>query len=264
MRQGAAWEFRRGGWLGHNAAVSLHLPRLPPDPSAPFPDPATALRRPDGLLAFGGDLSPDRLLNAYRHGIFPWFSEGQPILWWCPDPRLVFRTDGVRLSSRFRRHLRASPWVVRADTSFDAVVAACASTPRNGQDGTWITAEMRDAYGQMHRLGHAHSVEVFDGRRLVGGIYGIAVGRMFFGESMFSAESGGSKVALAALAGWLAARGWPLLDAQVENPHLRRLGAETMPRADFLASISALVDAPGTPGPWTEAFGSLSATHLGG
>ncbi|TDK23388.1 leucyl/phenylalanyl-tRNA--protein transferase [Luteimonas aestuarii] len=242
--------------------MSLHLPRLPSDPSAPFPAPASALRRPDGLLAFGGDLSPERLLNAYRHGVFPWFSEGQPILWWCPDPRMVFRTDGVRLSSRFRRSLRTSPWTIRADTAFDAVVAACASMPRNGQDGTWITPDMQAAYGRMHRLGHAHSVEVFDGTRLVGGIYGVAIGRVFFGESMFSAASGGSKVALAALARRLSAWGWPLLDAQVDNAHLRSLGARSMPRTEFLAAIAGLVDAPGAPGGWTEAFAGMSAAEL--
>ncbi|MCW5581973.1 MAG: leucyl/phenylalanyl-tRNA--protein transferase, partial [Luteimonas sp.] len=153
---------------------------LSSDPCSPFPPVDLALRQPDGLLAFGGDLSPARLLNAYRHGIFPWFSEGQPILWWSPDPRMVFRTDGARLSTRFRRSLRASPWVVRADTAFDTVVARCADAPRRGQDGTWITPSMRHAYGTLHRLGHAHSVEVFDGpgvgAALVGGIYGVAVG----------------------------------------------------------------------------------------
>jgi leucyl/phenylalanyl-tRNA--protein transferase len=173
---------------------------LPPNPEAPFPPAAQALRVPDGLLAVGGDLSPARLLNAYRHGIFPWFSEGQPILWWTPDPRMVFRTGKPILSTRFRRSLRNCAWQVRADTAFDQVIAACASLPRPGQDGTWITPGMLAAYRELHRLGHAHSVEVFDGDRLVGGIYGVAIGRMFFGESMFSAEPGGSKVALAALA----------------------------------------------------------------
>jgi leucyl/phenylalanyl-tRNA--protein transferase len=230
--------------------MPIRLPRLPPDPTAPFPPAGAAMREPDGLLAMGGDLSPERLLNAYTHGIFPWYSQGEPILWWCPDPRMVFRTDAVHLSSRFRRQLRSSRWTVVADTRFDDVVRACASAPRPGQDGTWITAEMQAAYGELHRLGHAHSVEVLDGERLVGGIYGVAIGRMFFGESMFSGESGGSKVALAALARLIRDRGWPLIDAQVENPHLRRLGARRMPRDAFLAHVSRLVALPEPAGRW--------------
>lgn len=235
---------------------------LAADPGSPFPAAAQALHEPDGLLAIGGDLSPERLLNAYRHGIFPWFSEGQPILWWTPDPRMVFRTDGVRLSTRFRRSLRHSGWQVRADTAFADVMAACATSPRPGQDGTWITRDMLAAYLELHRLGHAHSVEVFDGERLVGGIYGIAIGRMFFGESMFSAESGGSKVALGALACRLQQWGWPLIDAQVENPHLLTLGAESWPRTEFLHQIAGLTGMPETPGNWTLHFGALSASAL--
>ena len=239
--------------------MSLRLPWLSPDPDAPFPPVETALRDPDGLLAAGGDLSPGRLLNAYRLGIFPWFSEGEPILWWSPDPRIVFRTDGVHLSRRFRRQLRGSGWVARADTAFVDVVTACASMPRPGQDGTWITAGMQRAYAELHRLGHAHSVEVFDGAgRLVGGIYGVAVGRMFFGESMVSLVSGGSKAALAALALRLHEWDWPLIDAQVENPHLLRMGGEILPRPGFLSEIEALTAAPGRIGTWRDAFGSLS------
>lgn len=237
-------------------------PLLPADPEAPFPPADSALREPDGLLAIGGDLSPTRLLNAYRHGIFPWYSGGQPILWWSPDPRMLFRTDGVRLSSRFRRGLRRSTWTLRADTAFAAVIRACAETPRPGQRGTWITAGMETAYLELHRLGHAHSVEVFDGARLVGGIYGVAVGRMFFGESMFSGASGGSKVALAGLAQHLRGHGWPLIDAQVENAHLVRLGAVTLPRARFLAEVAALTAQPGLSGSWTGAFGCQAASGL--
>jgi leucyl/phenylalanyl-tRNA---protein transferase len=233
-------------------------------PGMPFPPAEHALDEPNGLLAIGGDLSPGRLLDAYRHGIFPWYSTGQPILWWSPDPRMVFRTDGVRLSSRFRRNLRSSDWMVRADTCFDAVVEACARIPRPGQRGTWITPAMRRAYGELHRLGHAHSVEVFDGDRLVGGIYGVAIGAMVFGESMFSAESGGSKVARAALARTLQAWDFPLIDAQVENDHLPTLGAQTLPRRAFLARVHALVEAPEPPGPWTTRFGILPARALAG
>lgn len=235
---------------------------LSDDPNAPFPPVEWALRWPDGLLAAGGDLSPARLLNAYRHGIFPWYSEGQPILWWAPDPRVVFRTDGVRLSSRFRRSLRKSAWRVVADTAFEEVIAACAALPRRGQDGTWITGEMRAAYIDLHRRGHAHSVEVLDGERLAGGIYGVAIGRMFFGESMFSGESGGAKVALAALALRLAEWGWPLIDAQVENQHLMSLGAERWPRSDFMAQVEALTSQAETPGRWTGRFGVLAAASL--
>lgn len=242
--------------------MSIRLPTLPGDPGAPFPPGRTALRQPDGLLAVGGDLSPTRLLNAYRHGIFPWYSEGQPILWWCPDPRTVFRSDGMHLSSRFRRWLRSCPWTIRADTNFDQVIVACASTPRPGQRGTWISSEMIDAYRELHRLGHAHSIEVLAGDMLVGGLYGVSIGRMFFGESMYSAESGGSKVALAALAHRLRAWGFPLLDAQVENDHLMSLGAELWPRDRFLASVEALTAQIEPCGSWTSRFGTLGAAEL--
>ena len=238
-------------------------PLLGHDPESPFPPAESALREPDGLLAIGGDLSATRLLNAYANGIFPWYSEGQPLLWWSPDPRTVFATDGVRLSSRFRRQLRGSDWTVVADRDFDAVVLACARAPRAGQHGTWITDAMREAYCRLHRLGHAHSIEVRDGEgRLAGGLYGVALGRMFFGESMFSARSGGSKVALAALAHVLRGWDWPLVDAQVENPHLVSLGAASWPRARFLAEVRRLTALPGRPGPWTEAFGQLPVAAL--
>ena len=210
----------------------------------------------------GGDLSPTRLLNAYRQGIFPWYSEGQPILWWCPDPRTVFRSDGVHLSSRFRRWLRGCAWTVRADTAFDQVIAACAFSPRPGQRGTWITQEMIDAYCELHRLGHAHSIEVFAGERLVGGLYGVSIGRAFFGESMYSAESGGSKVALAALAHRLRQWDFPLLDAQVENEHLLSLGAELWPRDRFLATVAELTAQSEPHGSWTHRFGTLPASEL--
>jgi leucyl/phenylalanyl-tRNA---protein transferase len=243
--------------------MNRHLPfLLDPDPESLFPPASQALTEPDGLVALGGDLSPQRLLNAYRGGIFPWFSEDQPLLWWSPDPRMVFATDAVRLSSRFRRALRRSQWVVRADTAFDQVIAACAQAPRPGQDGTWITHEMQQAYRQLHALGHAHSVEVFDGQALVGGIYGVAIGRMFFGESMFSGASGGSKVAIAVLAATLKEWGWPLIDAQVHNSHLDFLGARMLPRDAFLQRIAPLVESQGQPGPWTDAFGERRASTL--
>ena len=235
---------------------------LGPDPI--FPPVDDAMRDPDGLLAIGGDLSIPRLLAAYRHGIFPWFSAGQPILWWSPDPRMVFRTDGVHLSTRFRRALRSSDWIVRADTRFSDVIDACATIKRAGQRGTWILPAMRRAYVELHRAGHAHSIEVFesDGERLVGGLYGVAVGAMFFAESMYSGESGGSKVALAALAHRLRAWEWPLIDAQVENDHLLRMGAQSMPREAFLRVVEAQVALAQAPGPWTARFGELNAATL--
>jgi leucyl/phenylalanyl-tRNA--protein transferase len=242
----------------------MRLPILGAAADAPFPSPRAALRDPDGLLAAGGDLSPTRLLGAYRQGIFPWFNEGDPILWWSPDPRVVFDTARFRLSTRFRRGLRRSDWRLRCDTDFEAVMRACAQAPRPGQDGTWIGPSMLAAYVELHRLGHSHSVEVYAGPRLVGGIYGVAIGRMFFGESMFSAESGGSKVALAGLARHLADQGWPLLDAQVVNPHLLSLGARLLPRADFLAQVEALAGLPGRIGPWTADFGEIEARALAG
>jgi leucyl/phenylalanyl-tRNA--protein transferase len=240
----------------------LPIALLDPDPEAPFPPVRQALREPDGLLAAGGDLSPARLLNAYRQGIFPWFGEHQPILWWSPDPRLVFDTASFRLPGKFRRQLRHSPWTLRADTAFAQVIAACADAPRPGQDGTWISEEMRTAYTALHRLGHAHSVEVWAGDELVGGIYGVAIGRMFFGESMFSAQSGGSKVALAGLVRLLRGWQWPLIDAQVENPHLLSLGARRLPRREFLEQVQALVALPGRIGPWRPELADLPVSGL--
>ena len=240
----------------------LPIALLGVEPDAPFPPAGQALHEPDGLLAAGGDLSPTRLLNAYRHGIFPWYSAGQPILWWSPDPRMVFHTDQVRLSSKFRRSLRNCKWLIRADTVFEEVIAACALAPRPGQDGTWITSEMLAAYRMLHRLGHAHSIEVFAGDVLVGGIYGLAIGRMFFGESMFSGESGGSKVALAGLAAVLHGWRWPLIDAQVSNAHLLFMGAQHMPRTQFLASIGPLVRQPEVAASWTRHFGQIPASAL--
>jgi len=232
----------------------LRIPQLWDDPNAPFPDPRTASRNQDGLLAFGGDLSPPRLLNAYSHGIFPWYSEGQPILWWSPDPRMVFRSDRAHLSRRFRQQVKKHDWTIRADTAFDRVVLNCANSPRAGQTGTWITTAMRAAYGELHRLGHAHAIEVWDGALLVGGLYGVAIGRMFFAESMFSAVSGGSKVALAALAAILREWGWPLFDAQVESEHLLRMGATTLPRDAFLEIVARQTAMPAEAGPWTNSI----------
>ncbi len=215
----------------------MHLPPLDPDPAAPFPPAEHALREPNGLLAWGGDLSPQRLMNAYRHGIFPWFSEDDPILWWSPDPRTVFDTGALHLSRRFRRELRRLDWELRLDSAFAQVVTACAETPRPGQNGTWITAAMRDAYLQLHRSGHAHSLEVYEHGVLVGGIYGVMAGAVFCGESMFSLRSGASKVALAALCRLLHDHGIGWLDAQMHTPHLATLGAQQIARCEYLAIL---------------------------
>lgn len=242
--------------------MPIRLPLLPADPSAPFPPADRALREPNGLLAMGGDLGPTRLLNAYRAGVFPWFGEDQPILWWSPDPRAVFETAHFQLARRFRRSLQHSTCVIRADSAFDAVIEACAHIPRPGQHGSWITPAMLAAYRELHRLGHAHSIEVFEDGQLVGGLYGVAIGRMFFGESMFSVASGSSKLALAALARRLHAWGWPLIDAQVENPHLLSLGARLWPRPAFLQAVSDLVELPETPGHWRDRFPPIAASEL--
>jgi len=242
--------------------MRLPIPILGQAANAPFPAPASALQEPNGLLALGGDLAPERLLSAYRQGIFPWYGEGQPMLWWSPDPRMVFQSGHIHLSRRFRRSLRGSHWIVRMDSAFPEVIHACAQTPRPGQRGTWIVAEMQAAYAELHRQGIAHSVEVFSGPRLVGGLYGLAIGRMFFAESMFSGESGGSKIALAALAWRLAEWGWPLIDAQVESTHLERMGARAWPRELFLATIAPLVavDEPATN--WNQRFAEFPACAL--
>ena len=239
----------------------LHLPFLDPLDREAFPSVESALREPDGLLAAGGDLSPERLLAAYRRGIFPWYSRGQPILWWSPDPRTVFETDRMHVPRRLARWLRTCAWTIRADTAFEAVVRACAA-PRAGQRGTWIDAAMRNAYVRLHDLGHAHSVEAWDGEVLAGGIYGVSIGRMFFGESMFSGAENGSKVALLALARALRDWDFPLLDAQVASPHLFTLGAIEIGRADFTARIAGLVRRDGVEGSWSAAFPALAPADL--
>jgi leucyl/phenylalanyl-tRNA--protein transferase len=229
----------------------IRLPLLDADAPERFPDPARALPEPNGLLAFGGDLSPARLLAAYRQGIFPWFGEGEPILWWSPDPRCVFRTDTLRPNRSLRRHLAGRYWRVTIDQAFEAVIRGCAA-PRDNHSGSWIVPAMIDAYVHLHRLGHAHSVETWEGDRLVGGIYGLAVGKLFCGESMFSAESGGSRVALIALARLLHEQGFPLLDAQVANAHTLGLGAFEMPRTDYLMQAGALAAQAGRTGSWAD------------
>ena len=228
----------------------MRLPWLDPrDDSQPFPPPDRALTEPDGLLAAGGSLSPRRLLRAYRLGIFPWYSPGQPILWWSPDPRLVLFPESVNLSRSLRKTLRKGLFTVTADTAFAAVIAACAA-PRGEDPGTWITPEMNRAYIRLHQLGHAHSIETWHEDKLVGGLYGVAVGRVFYGESMFSTVSDASKVALAALAAQLWRWQFTLIDCQVHTEHLTRMGAVEIPRATFLQLLERYCILPGQDGRW--------------
>lgn len=208
------------------------IPWLGIEPGAPFPPVERALTRPDGLLAAGGDLSLERLVNAYGQGIFPWYSEGQPILWWSPDPRCVLFCAQMHVSRRLERRLRTSGWRFTLDRAFEQVVDACAA-PRADDAGTWITPAMRAAYLDLHRHGLAHSLEAWRGNTLVGGIYGVALGRIFFGESMFHSEADASKACLVMLCRQLERWGFPLLDCQVHSPHLERMGAELIPRERF-------------------------------
>jgi leucyl/phenylalanyl-tRNA--protein transferase len=221
----------------------------PATPDAPFPDPALALSQPNGLLAMGGDLSPTRLRNAYASGIFPWYNPEESILWWSPDPRAVFATDGLHVSRRLRRVLRRGDFAVTLDRDFAGALAGCAG-PRRRQPATWLGTEMRDAYKRLFAEGDAHSVEVWRDGRLVGGVYGVARGRIFFGESMFSAAADTSKIALVYLARQLHAWGFPLIDGQVGSPHLYRMGAFDLPRPRFLEILREQSGRPVPPSPW--------------
>jgi leucyl/phenylalanyl-tRNA--protein transferase len=214
-----------------------------------FPPVETALADPNGLLAMGGDLSVERLLDAYCHGIFPWFNPGEPILWWSPDPRMVLVPDEVRVTRSLAKRIRNGGFEVRFDTAFADVMRGCAE-PREGAAATWISPAMMTAYTRLHQAGYAHSVETWREGRLAGGLYGVAIGRMFYGESMFSREPDASKVALVRLARQLQQWGFGLIDCQMETPHLASLGARTMPRAAFTARLSELVNLPHLSGPW--------------
>jgi leucyl/phenylalanyl-tRNA--protein transferase len=217
-----------------------------------FPPVDRALREPDGLLAAGGDLSPTRLLAAYRRGIFPWYSRGQPILWWCPDPRAVLMPDQMKVSRSLGKTIRNRGFVTRVDTAFRDVIRACGSSElRPG--GTWLSPEMRAAYMKLHKLGFAHSVETWLDGRLVGGLYGVALGQMFFGESMFSTERDASKVALKRLCDELLTRRFHMIDCQMATPHLLSLGAELIPRTQFTRELSAHVGDEPAPGRWIDA-----------
>ncbi len=213
--------------------------------------PAPAYSDPDGLLAVGGDLSPRRLLLAYRMGIFPWYSDGTPILWWSPDPRLVLFPDEFRVSKSLRRVVRKGVYQVTADRCFRQVVQECARVRVEKGEDTWILPEMLEAYCRLHRLGHAHSIETWHGGALAGGLYGVEIGRVFFGESMFMRKTDASKVALVALVRLLRERGCQMIDCQVTTSHLKRFGAREIPRPAFLARLAEAVALPAPPGPWS-------------
>jgi len=212
-----------------------------------FPPLESALREPNGLLAAGGDLRPQTLLAAYRRGIFPWYSEGQPILWWSPDPRMVLYLDEFRASRSLRKRIQQGTYDIRADTAFADVVRACAHAPRAGQTGTWITPAVIDAYATLHAQGYCHSVEAWHDGVLVGGLYGLALGRVFFGESMFAHRVDASKVALAMLVTLLRERQFVLIDCQQETPHLASLGARPIPRRMFAAELARLIHSDDAP-----------------
>ena len=220
----------------------------------PFPALRHALRDPNGLLAAGADLAPQRILDAYRRGIFPWFSPGDPILWWSPDPRMVLFPEQIKISRSLAKTLRNTACQVRLDTAFDRVIAACASTPRTGQSGTWITPAIQSAYINLHAQGYAHSVETWHGDRLVGGLYGLAIGRAFFGESMFAHATDASKIAFAHLCKFLAERDFGIIDCQMETAHLASLGARAIPREEYVDRLEQLVsETHGPPaGRWPE------------
>ena len=213
-----------------------------------FPNPYYA--DDDGLVAFGGDLSTQRLLTAYQKGIFPWFSEGDPILWWSPNPRLLLYTDKFKVRKSFKRVLRSGKFTVSFDTAFSKVINHCASIPRNGQEATWIVPPMLEAYTRLHDEGYAHSVEVYKEGALVGGLYGVALGKAFFGESMFSLVSDASKVAFKALSDVLGSKGYDFIDCQMKTDHMIGLGAEVVERDIFLDELEVAVEKPSDFGSW--------------
>jgi leucyl/phenylalanyl-tRNA---protein transferase len=220
--------------------------RLVEDMVFPPPDYAD----PSGLLAVGGDLSSERLLEAYRVGIFPWYSDDQPILWWSPDPRFMLELDEFKISRSLQKTLRRKIFQVTFDRVFEEVIAACSVVPREGQRGTWITQEMRDAYLELHGLGYAHSVESWFGGKLVGGLYGVSLGKAFFGESMFHHKTDASKVALATLVEKLKSWGFHFIDSQMTTEHMMNLGAKEVPRRIFLKRLQSALRHSTRRGKW--------------
>jgi leucyl/phenylalanyl-tRNA---protein transferase len=215
----------------------------------PFPPVERALKNPNGLLAAGAELSVERLLEAYRRGIFPWYSSGQPPLWWSPDPRMVLECEALKVSRSLAKSIRNKGYEVRIDTAFPEVLRGCAE-PRKHEPATWLGADMRVAYARLHSEGYAHSFETWRDDKLVGGLYGVALGRMFYGESMFSRATDASKVALVKLVEVLKTRGFPLIDCQIHTPLLESLGAREIPRREFLRALASLVNYTEPPMKW--------------
>lgn len=220
------------------------------DPQYRFPDVSLALTDPDGLLAVGGDLSVGRLIQAYKQGIFPWYSAGQPILWWSPDPRFILLPENMHISRSLAKTLRQGRYQVSLDSAFRQVIDACASVTRSGQDGTWITDQMLDAYVALHQAGYAHSVETWIDGKLAGGLYGVALGGVFFGESMFSLSTNASKIAFAHLGKLLTLHGFGLIDCQIATGHLQRFGATGIARSAFIKLLEQYLLLPGYSGHW--------------
>ena len=216
----------------------------------PFPPVDDALDEPNGLLAAGGGLGVHRLIEAYARGIFPWFSDGDPVLWWCPDPRMVLATDAVHVSRSLERRLKKGGFEITFDRAFSRVLAECAA-PRRHESGTWLVPAMRKAYERLFDAGAAHSIEVWIDGALAGGLYGVSLGRMFFGESMFTRQTDGSKIAIVVLARHLRAWGVPLIDCQMRTEHLATMGAREVPRRWFVATVADLVRQPPPATPWT-------------
>jgi leucyl/phenylalanyl-tRNA--protein transferase len=213
---------------------------------------------PDGVLCTGGNLSPGMLLSAYRQGVFPWFNDEDPIVWWSPDPRFVLLPSGLHVSGTMRKILKKRPYELRLDSAFREVISACSSTPRPGQRGTWITADMVDAYVRLFELGYAHSVEAWKDGRLVGGLYGLSLGSAFFGESMFSLEPDASKAAFIPFAWLLAEAGFTMVDSQVRTAHVESMGGRNVPRAEYLKMLAAALESPTLRGDWSALLGSPS------
>jgi leucyl/phenylalanyl-tRNA--protein transferase len=230
------------------AGADPDFPYFDEDDYFPFPDIRTASR--EGIVATGGNLSPGMLVSAYRQGIFPWYAEGEPILWWSPDPRFVLFPERLHVSESMRRTIRRGEFSVTLDGDFDGVIASCSAVPRPGQKGTWILPEMIEAYGELHRLGYAHSVEVRKDGSLAGGLYGVSLGSVFFGESMFSREPDASKTGFILLVWRLRDAGFTLIDSQVRTSHLGSLGAEEISRDRYLSLLASSLSVPTAKGNW--------------
>ena len=232
----------------------LDIPQLDADPKSPFPASTQALAVPNGLLAWGGDLHSERLLNAYRAGIFPWYTENQPLLWWSPAPRCVIFPADIHVAKRTRRRYNTGQYTLTADMDFAGVIRACAQNRGDRDGGTWITNGMLEAYSDLHRLGHAHSIEAWQDGELAGGIYGLAIGAVFFGESMFTRQTDAGKIALIALCKQLQRWSFGVLDCQVSSPHLVRMGARDISRQEFEQRLAEGVAETRPAGVWTKVF----------